>query len=53
MEGIAIHEFDEHDVVRHRLVQRIVMAYDKYDREKKIKKSEGAKMYKPSRKKNG
>lgn len=53
VEGIAIHEFDEHDVVRHRLVQRIVMAYDKYDREKKIKKSEGAKMYKPSRKKNG
>lgn len=49
VEGIAIHEFDEHDVVRHRLVQRIVMAYDKYDREKKIKKSEGGKVFRPSK----
>ena len=49
VEGIAIHEFDEHDVVRHRLVQRIVMAYDKYDREKKVKKAEKAKTYRPVR----
>lgn len=40
IEGIGIHEFSERDVVRHRLVQKIIMAYDKYDRERKIKESE-------------
>lgn len=37
IEGIAIHEFSERDVVRHRLVQKIILAYDKYERERKIK----------------
>ncbi len=40
IEGIGIHEFSERDVVRHRLVQKIIMAYDKYDRERKIKENE-------------
>jgi len=31
IEGIAIVYFDEHDVVRHSLVQRIIKAYDEYD----------------------
>jgi phosphate starvation-inducible PhoH-like protein len=31
IEGIAIVYFDEHDVVRHNLVQRIIKAYDEYD----------------------
>ncbi len=31
IEGIAIVKFDEKDVVRHPLVQRIVRAYDRYD----------------------
>ena len=30
--GIATIEFDKNDIVRHRLVQRIVEAYDRYDR---------------------
>lgn len=34
IEGIAIHEFSERDVVRHKLVQRIILAYDKYERER-------------------
>ena len=48
VDGIEIHEFDEHDVVRHRLVQKIVMAYDRYDREKKIKRTGETKTYRPS-----
>ena len=34
IEGIAIHHFSERDVVRHKLVQKIILAYEKYDREK-------------------
>lgn len=33
IEGIAIHEFTERDVVRHKLVQKIILAYDRYERE--------------------
>jgi phosphate starvation-inducible PhoH-like protein len=31
VEGIAFVHFDDKDVVRHALVQRIVRAYDRYD----------------------
>ncbi len=34
IEGIAICEFTDKDVVRHELVQRIIRAYEKYDKEK-------------------
>ena len=30
VEGISFVEFDEYDVVRHPLVQKIIMAYDRY-----------------------
>ena len=33
--GIATIEFDKRDIVRHRLVQRIVEAYDKYEEHRK------------------
>jgi len=33
IEGIAIHRFTERDVVRHKLVQKIILAYEKYERE--------------------
>lgn len=33
--GIATVEFDKRDIVRHRLVQRIVEAYDRYDEERR------------------
>ena len=51
IEDIAIHEFTDRDVVRHRLVQKIILAYDKYDRERKIKSEEKkeAKRFKPAR----
>lgn len=35
IEGITIHEFTDRDVVRHKLVQKIILAYEKYDKEKK------------------
>ncbi len=34
IEDIAIHRFTERDVVRHRLVQKIITAYERYDRER-------------------
>jgi phosphate starvation-inducible PhoH-like protein len=32
IDDIAIHSFTDRDVVRHRLVQKIILAYDKYER---------------------
>ena len=51
VDDIAVHEFDEHDVVRHRLVQKIVVAYDKYDRKKRAQRAEAKvkKTYKPKK----
>ncbi|MBQ7173543.1 MAG: PhoH family protein [Clostridia bacterium] len=40
IEGIGIHAFSERDVVRHRLVQKIIKAYEKYDRELERKEAE-------------
>ena len=38
IDGIAIHSFTEKDVVRHKLVQKIIMAYDKYEKDQKAKR---------------
>ncbi len=38
IDGIAIHKFTEKDVVRHKLVQKIIVAYEKYENEQKNKK---------------
>lgn len=35
IDGIAVHQFTDRDVVRHRLVQKIINAYDRYEKEKK------------------
>lgn len=37
---IAVHHFTERDVVRHRLVQRIITAYEKYEKERAAKQNE-------------
>ncbi len=34
IDDIAVHTFTERDVVRHRLVQQIILAYEKYGKEK-------------------
>ena len=49
IEGIAVHTFSERDVVRHRLVQKIILAYEKYERERA---SEPPKSYR-ARRENG
>ena len=33
IDDIAVHYFSERDVVRHKLVQKIIVAYDKYEKE--------------------
>lgn len=38
IDDIAIHSFTEKDVVRHKLVQKIIMAYDKYEKDQKAKR---------------
>ena len=35
IDGIAVHTFNEKDVVRHKLVQRIIVAYEQYEKESK------------------
>ena len=37
VEGISIHNFTSRDVVRHKLVQRIIEAYEKYEKERNDK----------------
>ncbi|MBQ2118064.1 MAG: PhoH family protein [Clostridia bacterium] len=34
IEDIAVHRFTERDVVRHRLVQKIIVAYEKYEKKR-------------------
>ena len=44
IDGIAIHTFNEKDVVRHKLVQKIIVAYEKYENERKnFKQNKGSK----------
>ena len=43
VDGIAIHQFSEKDVVRHKLVQKIIVAYEKYENERKnFKENKGS-----------
>ena len=37
IDDIAIHRFTDKDVVRNKLVQKIILAYEKYDREQAAK----------------
>ena len=41
VEDIAVHAFTERDVVRHQLVQRIILAYEKYEKAKYEAKESG------------
>jgi phosphate starvation-inducible PhoH-like protein len=61
IEDISIHSFSERDVVRHKLVQKIILAYEKYEKErrekhgqkendnKKDRKDGDGKQYRPTR----
>ncbi len=52
IDDIGIHYFNERDVVRHRLVQKIIQAYEKHDREIARKEAErnAASRYRAERK---
>ncbi len=48
VEDIAIHSFSDKDVVRHKLVQKIILAYEKYESKQRAeaeKQKESAKKY--------
>ncbi len=54
VEDIAVHAFSDRDVVRHKLVQQIIRAYEKYERseyERKEKRTADSVRYKAERKK--
>jgi phosphate starvation-inducible PhoH-like protein len=50
IDDIAIHHFTSRDVVRHRLVMKIIEAYDKHDRDKATKEERPVRTF---RKQNG
>lgn len=37
VEGVSVHRLSDKDIVRHALVQKIILAYDKYEQERKAK----------------
>jgi phosphate starvation-inducible PhoH-like protein len=45
IEDIAIHHFSDKDVVRHHLVQKIIQAYDKFEREARDNAAKTEKKY--------
>ncbi len=45
IDDIAIHHFNERDVVRHKLVQKIILAYEKHEQEGRRKAEEQKKRY--------
>ena len=51
IDDIAVHYFTERDVVRHKLVQKIILAYEKHENAKNApsKKSEASKKFTPKR----
>ena len=56
VEDIAIHSFSDKDVVRHKLVQRIILAYEKYESKQRAdaqKASEGARKPRAARASGG
>lgn len=53
IDGIAIHRLGEKDIVRHALVQKIIVAYEKYEKEKKVgRENEKYNIYKKRPKEN-
>lgn len=49
IDNIAIHEFTEKDVVRHRLVQKIIVAYERHERDQAAAESDRRQQYRAKR----
>ncbi len=47
IDDIGIHRFTDRDVVRHRLVRKIIAAYEKYDREDAVRGDTRMKRFRP------
>lgn len=43
VEGVSVHRLTDRDIVRHALVQKIILAYDRYEQQRKEKKAENEK----------
>ncbi len=43
VEGVSVHRLTDKDIVRHALVQKIILAYDKYEQQRKAKIHENEK----------
>ena len=43
VDGVSVHRLTDRDIVRHALVQKIILAYDRYEQQRKVKKSENEK----------
>ena len=52
VDDIVIHHFTDRDVVRHKLVQKIILAYQKYENEAAARREERAKKYQPKKNDN-
>ncbi|MBQ7357404.1 MAG: PhoH family protein [Clostridia bacterium] len=52
IDDIAIHSFSERDVVRHKLVQAIILAYEKFEREQQEKYAKKQNTQKPNNKRD-
>ena len=49
VDDIVIHHFTDRDVVRHKLVQKIILAYQKYENEVAQRREERTKKYQPKK----
>ena len=49
VDDIVIHHFSDRDVVRHKLVQKIILAYQKYENEKAERRDAREKKYQPKK----
>lgn len=49
VDDIVIHHFSDRDVVRHKLVQKIILAYQKYENEAAEKREARTKKYQPKK----
>ncbi|MBE6623073.1 MAG: PhoH family protein [Ruminococcaceae bacterium] len=43
VEGVSVHKLTDRDIVRHALVQKIILAYDRYEQQRKEKTKENEK----------
>jgi len=43
VDGVSVHRLTDRDIVRHALVQKIILAYDRYEQQRKAKQAENEK----------